>query len=395
MVTRIVALAGSLTIAALAGLGLVPAIAMGSTANVQIKRIYYIAGAGETSDLRISLVGSNYVLSDPGATISAGAGCTTSGSSAVCSASGIIGITVNLGDGNDIAHNETLTPSTISGGDGNDRLEGGPGNDTLRGNRGLDAHSGGAGDDFIDSRGDKGDVVLCGTGNDLVRADEPDSIASDCEAIDRGVITNPPPPPNPTPAPKRPAPKDLLGPGESRKLRPGACAKHILGGEGNDRLNGTALGDALFGMQGNDVLSGLRGDDCVFGGTGSDQLSGGGGADRLLGDDTKKGAGGNDRVAGNAGNDLLVGGSGNDRLNGGKGSDRISGNDGDDRLNGGPGADRLKGGHGRNRLSGGAGKDRLDGVNGAFDRLNCGPGRDRALADRGDRVRGCERVRRR
>jgi Ca2+-binding RTX toxin-like protein len=400
---RKVAVALSLAISGTAAFALLPAVAAGATAHIDIKRVYYVAGPVEENDITISVVGSDYVLSDPGAVITAGPGCAATGNQAVCPAAGIIGITVNTGDEADSARNNTSTPSTLSGGDGNDSLQGGAGNDTLRGNRGLDAHYGNAGDDFVDTRGDKGDSVNCGVGNDLVNADPGDSVAADCEAVDRGDV-QPPPSPGPTlgppsspnrprsgaaPAPTSgvsPSAANLLGAGETDKLKPGACAKEILGSPGYDHLDGTPLGDAVFGLGGNDVLDGLGGDDCIFGGLGSDRLSGAEGDDRLVGDNKKKGAGGSDHISGNAGNDLLVGGRGRDRLAGG---------DGNDRLSGGAGDDRLKGGRGRNRLSGGSGNDQLNGVNGRFDRLNCGSGADSVRADRIDRVRGCERIRRR
>jgi Ca2+-binding RTX toxin-like protein len=423
--TRKVAVALSLAISGTAAFALLPAVAAGATAHIEIKRVYYTAGTVEENDISISLVGSNYVLSDPGALITAGPGCTASGSQAVCPAAEIIGITVNTADEADSARNNTSTPSTLSGGDGNDSLQGGNGNDTLRGNRGLDTHSGGPGDDFIDTRGDKGDVVTCGVGNDFVNADSGDSVAADCETVDRGDEPPPAPVPTPGPAPSpnrpasqaptlgptsRPSPSAarLLGSTETRKLDPGACAKDISGTSGGDYLDGTPLGDVLFGLPGDDVLNGLGGDDCIFGGRGSDRLSGGEGDDRLFGGENnnnnnnkkkkkkkKQGSGGNDQISGDSGNDLVIGDSGNDRLTGGDGSDRLRGSDGNDRLSGGAGDDRLKGGRGRNRLSGGSGNDRLNGVNGRFDRLNCGPGVDSVSADRKDRVRGCERIRRR
>jgi Ca2+-binding RTX toxin-like protein len=406
--TRKVAVALSLAISGTAAFALLPAVAAGATAHIEIKRVYYTAGPAEENDISISLVGSNYVLTDPGALITAGPGCTASGNQAVCPAAGIIGITMNTGDEADSARNNTWTPSTLSGGDGNDSLQGGNGNDTLRGNRGLDVHSGGAGDDFIDTRGDKGDTVTCGVGNDFVNADGGDSVAADCEIVDRGD-ESPPPTPGPGSGPKPPSSRPsasaerLLGPSETGKLTPGACAKDISGTPGDDHLNGTALGDVLFGLAGDDDLNGLGGDDCIFGGRGSDRLSGGEGDDRLVGSETK-GSGGNDQISGNSGNDLVVGGSGKDRLSGGDGSDRLKGNNGNDRLSGGAGNDRLsggagndrlKGGQGRNRLSGGSGNDQLNGVNGRFDWLDCGAGVDSVKADRIDRVRRCERIRRR
>ena len=351
-------------VAGLCALALFPAGALAATAHTRIKRVFYEAAPGEVNKLTISLSGGTYTLSDPGVTITAQPACASAGAAVTCPAAAIIGITANAGDGADSITNATATPSTLSGGDGNDSLAGGTGNDTLRGNKGVDTHTGGAGDDFIDVRGDRGDVVNCGDGNDTVMGDAADVIAADCETVDRGGA-----PPAASPGPSAgpsPAVEGLLGPAESRRLDPGACTSDKLGTGENDRLAGTALGDSLFGLQGNDVLKGRRGDDCLFGGGGSDRMSGSEGDDRLLGDDSRAGVGGNDRLFGNAGNDLLAAGSGDDR---------------------------LTSGGGRNRLSAGAGNDRLNGVNGSFARLNCGSGSDRVLADRLDRVRGCEHVR--
>jgi hypothetical protein len=46
-------------------------------------------------------------------------------------------------------------------------------------------------------------------------------------------------------------------------------------------------------------------------------------------------------------------------------------------------------------IDGGAGADIIDAVDGRADRVRCGSGRDRVRADKFDRLRGCERVRRR
>jgi Ca2+-binding RTX toxin-like protein len=365
-------------IVAICSLALLPTGALASTANVRIERVFYTAANGELNDLRISASSSTYTLDDAGAHVDAGPGCNASGNTGTCPSAGIRGITVSLGDGADSVRNETATPSTLSGGDGNDSLVGGSGPDILRGNKGIDTQSGGAGDDFIDSRGDKGDIIQCGDGNDTVMADATDTVASDCEVVDRGGAPPPPPP--------SPAATGLLGPGEAHLLKPGACITDVLGTPGSDTLTGSATGDSLFGLQGNDVLQGQQGDDCLFGGIGNDRLVGAEGADRLLGDDSGNGPRGNDSLSGDDGDDLLVGGPGRDRLHG---------DAGDDRLQGGRGNDRLSAGSGSNRLSGGSGNDRLSAANGTYDRLNCGPGRrDRARADRKDRVRGCERVRR-
>ncbi len=65
-------------------------------------------------------------------------------------------------------------------------------------------------------------------------------------------------------------------------------------------------------------------------------------------------------------------------------------------LSGGTGNDRLNGGTWKNRYSGSSGNDVINAANGrGNERVDCGSGsKDRATVDRGDRVRGCERVKR-
>lgn len=116
------------------------------------------------------------------------------------------------------------------------------------------------------------------------------------------------------------------------------------------------------------------------------------------------GGSGNDRISGNdvigGGNDsdTLLGDSGRDRINGGPtGNDRLNGGSGNDRLVGGSGNDKLVAGTGRRDvLLGGRGNDRVNTRdNRGGDIANCGESRrdrDRAAVNRGDRVRGCERV---
>lgn len=101
----------------------------------------------------------------------------------------------------------------------------------------------------------------------------------------------------------------------------------------------------------------------------------------------RKGTSRADKVKGFAAGDLLDGLGGNDVLNG---------EAGDDCLFGRAGNDRLRGGAGRDRLNGGGGKDLLDVRGGGRDRANCGAGPgDRVLADGRDRLRRCERIKRR
>ena len=92
---------------------------------------------------------------------------------------------------------------------------------------------------------------------------------------------------------------------------------------------------------------------------------------------------------------MAGGGSGRDRLLGGGGRDTLRGDSGDDALAGGPGNDTLSGGGGRNGYSAGSGNDTVEARNRQRERVDCGPGRDKATVDRSDRVRRCERTRRR
>lgn len=62
----------------------------------------------------------------------------------------------------------------------------------------------------------------------------------------------------------------------------------IYGGDGNDFLFGSGVGDSLYGGAGNDFLFGLMGDDLLDGGDGNDWLFGGLGTDTLTGGSGKK-----------------------------------------------------------------------------------------------------------
>lgn len=157
----------------------------------------------------------------------------------------------------------------------------------------------------------------------------------------------------------------------------------VDGGDGNDVVNGSNLGDSVIGGNGNDTLNGNGGDDSLFGQAGNDSLSGGAGnKDRIypgLGNDSCSGGignfdtltyqdrkdgvtvridgggssgnlgtgerdsisndfenavggDGNDRVFGNAANNVIGGAKGNDTLDGGLGHDTIYGDEGTDTI---------------------------------------------------------------
>jgi len=101
---------------------------------------------------------------------------------------------------------------------------------------------------------------------------------------------------------------------------------------------GLTVSGSLLGTNDHFVLDGSAETSATllgYGGAADDQLIGGGGNDVL------QGAAGNDTLTGNGGNDMLDGGAGNDTLNGGGGNDTLTAGTGDDILNGDDGNDRF------------------------------------------------------
>jgi CSLREA domain-containing protein len=92
--------------------------------------------------------------------------------------------------------------------------------------------------------------------------------------------------------------------------------------------------------------------------------------------------------------DLLKGTANGDLLRGLAGNDKLNGLAGDDCLDGGSGNDVLTGGSGKDKLTGGTGSDVINAADHEKDSIDCGKGRDRATVDRIDRVRHCEKVKR-
>jgi hypothetical protein len=139
--------------------------------------------------------------------------------------------------------------ATITGTDGNDRLngtvdidilKGEGGNDVLLGYAGADSLYGGWGSDELRG-GDGNDYLVAGSGDDLAYGNSGDDV--------------------------------------------------LVGHSGVDSLNGGSGADELRGGDGNDYLSGGYGNDVVFGGNG---------IDTIISD------GGDDRWVGGAGNDLFI-----------------------------------------------------------------------------------------
>ena len=235
------------------------------------------------------------------------------------------------------AHNDILT-----GNAGANALSGGAGDDILIGGAGADALSGGAGDDILIG-GAGADAFDGGDGFDLV------SYETDTFVVPIFNIT----------------PIDFSGDGGGLGDEAGdtfsniegvigtshndlivgrlGVADTIIGGAGNDVLDGQGGGDTLIGGVGNDLFFGVYGNNHFVGGDGLDTVvyfdttgitadladpsrnTGSATGDTYDGVENLVGSNFGDRLIGDTGDNVLVGGSGNDRLIGGAGADVLNG----------------------------------------------------------------------
>ncbi|MEM7312758.1 MAG: dockerin type I domain-containing protein, partial [Planctomycetota bacterium] len=293
------------------------------------------------------------------------------------------------GDGDDVIFGG-LGNDAIEGGEGNDLIDAGEGADYAHGGRGNDRIVGGLGDDIIfggfgsDSlKGSDGNDILFG-GNDRSedeRDDSDDSLyggfGDDIMVGDDGGVL------------------DIDGT---------VHIIEVIGGAGNDYLDGGEGKDWGHGLGGNDVLYGQNDHDHLIGGDGDDELFGGSGSDWLEGRD------GQDRIFGHAGGDLIGGGRGADYLDGGEDEDQIFAHEtgggepwfigrketdddaAEDTLLGRAGTDEIVGGQGNDTIDGGAGSDAIidrggdDSVRGGLgnDFIDIALGHDTVLGQWGD-----------
>jgi Ca2+-binding RTX toxin-like protein len=188
-------------------------VRVGSTGAVD-----YAAAPGETNTLAASASGTTVTLTDDGATIVPGAGCTAAGAHrATCTAESFPRLSADLGDGDDRATVTGLLAAVLDGGSGNDALAGGDARDVLDGGPGDDDLRGGAEDDTLSGDGpglatDDGadrldggpgaDVLDCGPGPD---ADVDGDGADRADGCEQDVSSTPPATPPPTTTPPPPA----------------------------------------------------------------------------------------------------------------------------------------------------------------------------------------------
>ncbi|MDX6614965.1 MAG: hypothetical protein QOD60_56, partial [Solirubrobacterales bacterium] len=108
--------------------------------------------------------------------------------------------------------------------------------------------------------------------------------------------------------------------GAYERVTCGGFLPMLLGGPGNDTLNGTLFQDVIVGSAGNDTIDAKAADDALCGGSGNDTLTGGTGQDQIFGD------AGNDTVLAKDGvADTIDCGPGTDTATFDHGLDTVSG----------------------------------------------------------------------
>jgi Ca2+-binding RTX toxin-like protein len=182
--------------------------------NLENRRLYSVSLVNGTLSITGSTAGEAVWVTQNGATTSVSLSSESAAGTRNFATSAIQRINVDLGAGNDALHAETVTkPTTVFGGDGNDRILTGAASDYVSAGRGDDIVSTYDGVDTIHG-GDGNDTISGGNGND-----------------------------------------------------------YIYGEAGDDRLSGNAGNDAVYGGDGNDNLYGNGGKDFLYGQAGSDYFS--------------------------------------------------------------------------------------------------------------------------
>ncbi|HTO31080.1 MAG TPA: calcium-binding protein [Pararhizobium sp.] len=228
---------------------------------------------------------------------------------------------ISGGGGNDYIVGDAGT-DRLTGGSGNDEIHGGAAQDTIDGGTGADCMVGGSGSDLYLVDNAKDSVIeVSGGGNDVLFALVSFALEYD-QSVEQMIFAN-----------LSDTVKNVVLTGNNLK-------QSIIGGVGNDTLNGGGGTDRLTGLIGDDTYI-VDGSDTVVEAAGE-------------GTDLVKASAAH-TLAANVENLTLIGtldfnGTGNELANiviGNSGKNRLQGKDGDDTLNGGLGLDKLVGGLGK------------------------------------------------
>jgi Ca2+-binding RTX toxin-like protein len=219
------------TAAGVASVKVAPGSPRGAATSVAVVggQLQIRAGAGVVNDVLVQQKGTDVIVTDPGATLGLGSGCTTiSPISASCPKSTITSIDIDLGDQDDATtiYPGLVLPSTIRGGDGDDAIEGGDGDDVIDGGLGADIIRGYGGSDTISYATRTAAITFTNavTRNDG-EANEHDTIETDVENV-------------------------IGGSGNDTITTPFAARHVITGGAGADSITGGPLNDTIYARDG-------------------------------------------------------------------------------------------------------------------------------------------------
>lgn len=273
---------------------------MGCTPPPPETALVYLGGSeANRVDLRADAQGLR--ISDPGARIVAGEGCSRGDDHNVsCSVPSVL-VYVATGAGRDRVKSQLGSASrlTVDGGGGDDVLVGGPGRDALLGGPGTDRLRGSGGDDRL----------FDASSRNPLRAGDP--------------------------SPGEGGSDVFFGDRRRAQLPPGRGRDSFAGGPGNDTLDYEGRRDKLrIDLAARAAISGARGEhdsirdiENATGGTGDDRIAGNLRANKLEGD-PEPGTpssipGGDDRIVGRGGADTIGGGDGRNVIVAGPGNDTI------------------------------------------------------------------------
>ncbi|HEY1596409.1 MAG TPA: hypothetical protein VGF74_13510, partial [Thermoleophilaceae bacterium] len=160
--------------------------AAASTVQLDGPTLTYDAAPGESNRLTIAGSGGSLTVTDTGATVTAGPGCSSiSSTKASCPAAGVSAMALSTGDMNDTASASSLSiPTTFSDGPGNDTMTGGGAVDTFIAGTGSDTYHGGGGQDIVDysARTAPLTVTLDGVAGDG-EVGEKDNVGTDVDVV--------------------------------------------------------------------------------------------------------------------------------------------------------------------------------------------------------------------
>ena len=174
------ALAAAIAVTALAAPSAASA-ATTETASAVFGLLSYTSVPGQADAVVMTDGGSSWLVrNDASPGVQAGFGCAAAGTAVSCPKWASISARLDTLDGDDSVTLTGAPASVVYGGDGNDTIVGGPSTDRLYGD---------AGNDAIDARDGKSDVVDCGAGDDRAQLDAIDT-ATNCETDPVQAVTS-------------------------------------------------------------------------------------------------------------------------------------------------------------------------------------------------------------